>query len=78
MILLEFGILSSMAAFFGVILSMAMSYTLSWQIFESLWHPAWLNSAMVIAGVTLLGMVVSLLATSGVLRQKPLVLLQTT
>ena len=37
MILLEFGILSSMAAFFGVVLSMAMSYTLSWQIFESLW-----------------------------------------
>ena len=78
MILLEFGILSSMAAFFGVVLSMAMSYTLSWQIFESLWHPAWLNSGMGIAGVTFLGMVVSLLATSGVLRQKPLVLLQTT
>ena len=78
MILLEFGILSSMAAFFGVVLSMAMSYTLSWQIFESLWHPAWLNSAMGIAGVTFLGMAVSLLATSGVLRQKPLVLLQTT
>jgi hypothetical protein len=33
---------------------------------------------MGIAGVTFLGMVVSLLATSGVLRQKPLVLLQTT
>ncbi len=78
MILLEFGILSSMAAFFGVVLSMAMSYTLSWQIFESLWHPAWLNSGMGIAGVTFLGIVVSLLATSGVLRQKPLVLLQTT
>ena len=78
MILLEFAILSSMAAFFGVVLSMVMSYTLSWQIFESLWHPAWLNSVMGIAGVTMLGIVVSLLATSGVLRQKPLILLKTT
>ena len=78
MILLEFGLLSSMAAFFGVLLSMVMSYTLSWQIFESLWHPAWQNSLLGIVGVTFLGMAVALLATSGVLRQKPLMLLQTT
>ena len=75
---LEFGLLSGIAATFGVLLSMAMSYTLSWQIFESLWHPAWQNSLLGIGGVTVLGMGVALLATSRVLKQKPLVLLQTT
>ena len=76
MILLEFGLLSGMAATFGVLLSMAMSYTLSWQIFESLWHPAWRVSLFAIVAVTALGMGVALLATFGILRLKPLGLLQ--
>ena len=76
MILLEFGLLSGMAATFGVLLSMAMSYTLSWQIFESLWHPAWRVSLFAIVTVTALGMWVALLATFRILRLKPLGLLK--
>ena len=76
MILLEFGLMSGMAATFGVLLSMAMSYTLSWQIFENLWHPAWWISILAIVAVTVLGMGVALLATFRILRLKPLGLLQ--
>ena len=53
-----------------------MSYILSWNFFESLWHPAWINSILGIIIVTIIGMSVSFIATFSVLRQKPLAILQ--
>jgi putative ABC transport system permease protein len=76
MVLLEFGLLSFLAATFGVVLSLAMSYALAWQFFESLWELAWQASVGSIVIVTALGMGVALLASASVLRQKPLALLK--
>ncbi len=78
MILLEFGLLSFLAAAFGVLLSLAMSYALAWQFFESLWELAWQASLGSILIVTLLGMGVAFFAARSVLQQKPLALLKST
>ena len=43
---------------------------------ENLWHPAWWASLFAIVALTALGMGVALLATFGILKLKPLGLLQ--
>ena len=73
---IEFGILGFFAALSGVVLSLAMSWSLSWFIFDNLWSfSAGVTVASVI-GISALSIVTALVATLSVLRQKPLELLR--
>jgi putative ABC transport system permease protein len=76
MVQIEFGILGFFAALSGVVLSLAMSWTISWVIFDNLWSfSAGLTGFSVLA-ITALSVFTALVATLGVLRQKPLELLK--
>jgi putative ABC transport system permease protein len=75
---IEFGILGFFAASTGVLLSLAMSYSLSWFVFDNLWRfSAGITSFSIIA-ITALSVVTALFATMSVLKQKPLELLRAT
>lgn len=76
MVQLEFGILGFCAAFTGVVLSFAMSYSLSWYIFDHLWQFDGLLTLGSILAITGMSLLTALAATLSVLRQKPLELLR--
>lgn len=73
---LEFGILGFFAAFAGVVLSLAMSYSISYFVFDSLWRFDALLTGLSIVAITGLSMLTALAATRSVLIQKPLELLR--
>ncbi len=75
---IEFGILGFFAALFGVALSVILSFTISYIIFESIWNFSWYMMIISIASISLLSMVTALVATHHVLKQKPLGLLKAT
>ena len=73
---IEFGILGFFAALSGVLLSLAMSWGLSWFVFDKLWS---FSAGITISSVIListLSVLTALVATLSVLRQKPLELLR--
>ena len=78
MIEIEFGILGFAAALTGVVLSLAMSYSISWFVFDSLWRFSAGITTFSVLAITALSVVTALLATMSVLRQKPLELLRAT
>jgi putative ABC transport system permease protein len=73
---LEFGILGFFAAFSGVALSLAMSYSISYYVFDSLWRLDWLLTGFSVVAITALSILTALVATRSVLAQKPLELLR--
>lgn len=75
---IEFGILGLFAAIFGVLLSNAVSFVISYIIFESIWSFSWTMTLLSIVGISLLSILTALLATHQLLKQKPLGLLQAT
>ncbi|MEI7950963.1 MAG: FtsX-like permease family protein [Gammaproteobacteria bacterium] len=75
---IEFGILGFCAAFTGTALSLAMSYSLAWFVFDRLWRFDALLTAGSLVAITALSMLTALIATLSVLRQKPLELLRAT
>ena len=75
---IEFGILGFFAALSGVSLSLAMSYGISWFIFDGLWSFSPGITAFTIVAICALSILTALIATLSVLRQKPLELLRTT
>ncbi len=75
---IEFGILGFFAAFAGVGLSLAMSYAISYFIFDGLWSFSPGITAFTIMAICALSVLTALIATLSVLRQKPLELLRTT
>ena len=76
MIQIEFAVLGIFAGLFGVVLSLIMSYGISWWFFENLWKWTWPTSLVSIIGVTSLSVGVASLATSRTLRSSPLTLLR--
>ena len=76
MIQIEFAVLGIFAGLFGVVLSLIMSYGISWWFFENLWKWTWPTSLASIIGVTSLSVGVASLATSRTLRSSPLTLLR--
>ncbi|MGA0936127.1 MAG: ABC transporter permease [Pseudohongiellaceae bacterium] len=75
---IEFGILGFFAGFAGVALSLAMSYGISYFIFDGLWSfSPWITLFTILA-ICALSVLTALVATLSVLRQKPLELLRTT
>lgn len=75
---IEFGILGFFAALTGVSLSLMMSYSISYFIFDSLWRFSWGMTTFSIIAISALSVVTALVATLSVLKQKPLELLKTT
>ncbi len=75
---IEFGILGFFAALTGVILSLAMSYSISWFVFDNLWRFSAGITTLSILVITAMSVATALLATLSVLRQKPLELLRAT
>ena len=75
---IEFGILGFFAALSGVSLSLAMSYGISYFIFDGLWSFSPGITAFTILAISGLSVVTALVATLSVLKQKPLELLRTT
>jgi putative ABC transport system permease protein len=75
---IEFGILGFCAAFTGIALSLAMSYSLSWFVFDRLWRFDAMMTGLSLVAITGLSMLTALVATLSVLRQKPLELLRAT
>jgi len=73
---LEFGILGFFAAFAGVALSLVMSYSISWFVFDSLWRFDGVLTTFSIVAITALSVLTALVATLSVLKQKPLELLR--
>ncbi|HWK54598.1 MAG TPA: FtsX-like permease family protein, partial [Hyphomicrobiales bacterium] len=76
MVQLEFGILGFFAALSGVMLSLVMSWSISWVIFDNLWQLSPGVTAFSVLAITALSVLTALAATLGVLRQKPLELLR--
>jgi putative ABC transport system permease protein len=76
MVQIEFGILGFSAALTGVLLSLVMSWGLSWQIFDKLWRFSIAMTGFSILAITALSVLTALVATLSVLRQKPLELLR--
>jgi len=76
MIQIEFAIMGIFAGFFGVAVSLAISYGLAWWFFENLWKWTWQISLASVIGVTSLSVGVALLATQRTLRSSPLNLLR--
>jgi len=66
----------SFAGFFGVAVSLAISYGLAWWFFENLWKWTWQISLASVIGVTSLSVGVAWLATQRTLRSSPLSLLR--
>jgi putative ABC transport system permease protein len=75
---IEFGILGFFAALSGVSLSLAMSYGISYFIFDGLWSFSPGVTAFTILAISALSVLTALVATLSVLKQKPLELLRTT
>ncbi|MES2605745.1 MAG: FtsX-like permease family protein, partial [Pseudomonadota bacterium] len=73
---IEFGILGFFAAITGVVLSLLMSYSISYFIFDSLWRFSAGVTMFSIIAITLLSIATALIATRSVLKQKPLELLR--
>ncbi|HIM99697.1 MAG TPA: FtsX-like permease family protein, partial [Deltaproteobacteria bacterium] len=63
MIQIEFAIMGIFAGFFGVAVSLAISYGLAWWFFENLWKWTWQISLASVIGVTSLSVGVAWLAT---------------
>jgi putative ABC transport system permease protein len=78
MVEIEFGILGFAAALTGVVLSLAMSYSISWFVFDNLWRFSAGVTTFSVVAITALSVVTALVATLSVLRQKPLELLRAT
>ncbi|HTQ99793.1 MAG TPA: FtsX-like permease family protein, partial [Candidatus Acidoferrum sp.] len=76
MVQIEFGILGFSAAFAGVALSLAMSYGLSYYVFDHLWKFDAVLTGFSIVAITVLSVITALVATLSMLRQKPLELLR--
>jgi len=76
MIQIEFAIMGFFAGFFGVAVSLAISYGLAWWFFENLWKWTWQISLASVIGVTSLSVGVAWLATQRTLRSSPLSLLR--
>lgn len=72
---IEFGLLALSASVLGILLSITTSYILAEKIFDRTWsfHP--LLPLLVIAGVLMIALLVSEIATRKVLREKPVLLL---
>src|SRR5690606_22802357 len=64
---IEFGILGFAAAITGVILSLAMSYSISWFVFDNLWRFSAGTTSFSVLAITALSVVTALLATLSVL-----------
>ncbi|MBF0286437.1 MAG: FtsX-like permease family protein [SAR324 cluster bacterium] len=75
---IEFGILGFFAALFGVALSVILSFTISFIVFESIWSFSWVMMIVSIIGISFLSVLTALAATHHVLKQKPLGLLKAT
>lgn len=75
---IEFGILGFFAALSGVSLSLAMSYGISYFIFDGLWSFSPGITAFTILAISGISVLTALVATLSVLKQKPLELLRTT
>lgn len=75
---IEFGILGLFAAISGVSLSLVMSYSISYFIFDGLWSFSSGITLFTILAICGLSVLTALIATLSVLRQKPLELLRTT
>lgn len=73
---IEFGILGFFAALTGVLLSLVMSYSISWFVFDNLWSFSAGITTFSIVAITALSVLTALIATRSVLRQKPLELLR--
>lgn len=73
---IEFGILALSAALTGVVLSLLMSYAISWFIFDSLWNFSWALTGFSILAISAISVLTALAATLSVLKQKPLQLLR--
>lgn len=73
---IEFGILGFCAALAGVVLSLALSWSLSWYIFDSLWLFSPGVTAFSVVAISALSILTALAATISVLKQKPLELLK--
>lgn len=73
---IEFGILGFIAATAGVLLSLMLSWGISWFLFDSLWRFSWLTTSLSIVLISALSMVTALVATHSVLQQKPAELLR--
>src|SRR5690606_12137907 len=67
---IEFGILGFFAALTGVVLSLLMSYSLSWFIFDSLWSFSFGITGFSILAISALSVLTALVATRSVLKQK--------
>lgn len=76
MVQIEFGILGFFAALTGVLLSLALSWGISWFIFDNLWSFSAGVTTFSIVAISVLSVATALLATLSVLRQKPLELLR--
>ncbi|MDA9909518.1 hypothetical protein N9E57_03250, partial [Gammaproteobacteria bacterium] len=66
------------AALSGVSLSLAMSYAISFFIFDGLWSFSPWTTAFTIIAICALSVLTALIATLSVLKQKPLELLRAT
>jgi putative ABC transport system permease protein len=73
---IEFGILGFCAALTGVLLSLALSWGISWFIFDNLWRFSAATTGFSIVAISALSVFTALVATLSVLRQKPLELLR--
>ena len=73
---IEFGILGFSAALTGVVLSLAMSWGISWFVFDNLWSFSAPVTGFSIIAISALSVLTALVATLSVLRQKPLELLR--
>ncbi|MDR0781782.1 MAG: hypothetical protein LBF16_14010 [Pseudomonadales bacterium] len=76
MVQIEFGILGFSAALCGVMLSLCMSWAISWAVFDKLWRFSPLLTGFSVLAISALSVATALAATLGVLRQKPLELLK--
>jgi putative ABC transport system permease protein len=76
MVEIEFGILGFAAALTGVVLSLAMSWSISWFVFDNLWSFSAGITAFSLLAITGMSVATALMATMSVLKQKPLELLR--
>ncbi|SMD07585.1 putative ABC transport system permease protein [Desulfocicer vacuolatum DSM 3385] len=75
-ILFEFGLLGTTAALFGIVLSLGVSYGISWFFFGRLWVFHFGYSLFSLGAISLISMATALVATGRVIHQKPVALLK--
>lgn len=75
-ILLEFGTLGFAASFVAVLMSLGISYGISWFFFGNLWAFRWEYSIVSLFGITFICIVTALMAAGRVIRKKPVALLR--